>query len=315
MDDSRVTILMATYNGEAFIEQQLLSLLSQTYKNWILYVRDDQSTDKTVEIIEKYRIFDKRIVLVRDSLGGLGCSRNFLHLLKYSKTEFTIFCDQDDIWLENKLEILVKGIAARNNAIPQLVYSTSYTYNPAYKIGNVEIISPVTHLQSFLFRAGGIQGCAAIFNRKLGDLMSVYQGYSIMHDFTLTFLALLFGEISLINKPLTLYRIHPRNVTGDRNKTKRDVYLHFFKGNRKKGILNQYAFRTIREIVNQFEENIDPRKKEVLDAFFNFPDSGRLRMAGTVLKYGFTLYGHSFPILMKIFTRRIWEDEEKFTRK
>lgn len=315
MDDFQVTILLATYNGEAFIEQQLLSLLSQTYKNWILYVRDDQSTDKTVEIIEKYQIFDERIVRIRDFLGGLGCSRNFSHLLKYSKTEFTIFCDQDDIWLENKLEVLVKGITARNNAIPQLVYSMSYTYNPECKIGNVEIISPVTCLQSFLFRAGGIQGCAAIFNRKLGELMSSYQGYSIMHDFTLTFLALLFGEISLINKPLTLYRIHLRNVTGNRNKTKKDLYFHFFKKNREKGILNQYAFQTICEIVNQFGRNITPRKKKVLDVFLNFPNSGRFRMIYSVLKYRFTLYGSALPILLKILTRKVWEEEEKFIKR
>lgn len=311
----QITILLASYNGEAYIEQQILSLLAQTYKDWVLYIRDDGSFDKTVDIIEKYVKLDDRIILVKDSLGGLGCSKNFLSLLKYSQTEFTIFCDQDDIWLENKLEVLVNEIIKRDNTIPQLVYSKSYTYNPEENINNIEVISPVYNLQSFMFRAGGIQGCASIFNSKLKELILIYKGYSIMHDFTLTFLALLFGEITLVDCPLTLYRIHSQNVTGERSKTKRDLYFHFFRKSKRKGIINKYAFRTMCEIAEQFNHDVIPKKKKILDVFFSFPDLNKCQMIFTILKYRFTLYGSSFPIVLKVLTRKTWEEEEKFVNR
>jgi len=104
-----IDILMATYNGEKYIENQILSLQQQTHKNWILYIRDDGSTDSTLEILENFSKNDNRIKIIKDSLGcNLGAGKNFLTLTKYSLSEYVIFCDQDDIWFERKLELLLK---------------------------------------------------------------------------------------------------------------------------------------------------------------------------------------------------------------
>ena len=82
--NSEISILLASYNGERYIEQQLLSLIGQTYKEWQLYVRDDGSKDETVTIVRRYEKMDNRIHLVTDEQGSLGCIGNFLALLPYS---------------------------------------------------------------------------------------------------------------------------------------------------------------------------------------------------------------------------------------
>ena len=216
--NSEISILLASYNGERYIEQQLLSLIGQTYKEWQLYVRDDGSKDETVTIVRRYEKMDNRIHLVTDEQGSLGCIGNFLALLPYSKTAYTIFCDQDDFWLENKLEVLWKTMKRRRQDVPQLVYCNAYSYNMEDGVGQPEIAYAIQSLPDMLFRCGGVQGCSSLFNDKLKKLVLQYHGVTIMHDFTVRFLAVLFGEITFIDKPLMLYRQHECNVTGIRPK-------------------------------------------------------------------------------------------------
>ena len=103
---------MATYNGEKYLYEQIESILNQSYKNWILLIRDDKSEDSTVSIIEEYEKKDSRIRLLRDRKGNLGFVKNFEELLKNSQEEFIMFSDQDDYWekdkIKNYIEILQK---------------------------------------------------------------------------------------------------------------------------------------------------------------------------------------------------------------
>jgi glycosyltransferase involved in cell wall biosynthesis len=99
-----VDILMATYNGEKYIRQQLDSILSQTYEQWLLYIRDDGSTDNTVEIINNYiKKYPDKIILINDEKKGLGAKLNFGETMKFSKNDYTMFVDQDDVWMNYKI--------------------------------------------------------------------------------------------------------------------------------------------------------------------------------------------------------------------
>ena len=100
-----IDILMATYNGERYISEQIESILNQTYKNWKLYIRDDGSKDNTISIIRDFeKQYPNKIILVKDKKNGLGAKCNFAELMKYSKQEYCMFSDQDDIWIDNKIE-------------------------------------------------------------------------------------------------------------------------------------------------------------------------------------------------------------------
>ena len=100
-----IAILMSTYNGERYLREQIDSLLSQTNKDWILYIRDDGSTDGTVLIVKEYeREYPYKIVLLEDGLGNLGSGCSFMQLLSSVNSDYYMFCDQDDVWLSDKIE-------------------------------------------------------------------------------------------------------------------------------------------------------------------------------------------------------------------
>lgn len=100
-----IAILLAVYNAENYIPEQLDSLFSQTNQDWTLYIRDDGSSDNTIEILNEYSHRYDNIVLIRDELGNLKAKNNFLRLLELVDSKYYMFCDGDDVWYPNKVEI------------------------------------------------------------------------------------------------------------------------------------------------------------------------------------------------------------------
>lgn len=100
-----IAILMSTYNGSLFIKEQIESILKQTNKEWLLYIRDDGSTDDTRMILQEYaKKNPNKIHLLRDEFMNMGAGRSFMYLLKVVDADYYMFCDQDDVWMENKIE-------------------------------------------------------------------------------------------------------------------------------------------------------------------------------------------------------------------
>lgn len=104
-----VAILLATFNGERFIERQLSSIANQTYKNFTCYIHDDGSTDNTCEIIRKFIKKDKRFKYVSGP-SQHGAKNNFMFLLNSVNSEYYFFSDQDDFWHKNKIELQLSGL-------------------------------------------------------------------------------------------------------------------------------------------------------------------------------------------------------------
>ena len=98
--NDRIEILLATYNGERFLAEQLDSIIAQTHKNWWILARDDGSTDGTLALLKAYKVqlVDKMEIL-EDGRGNLGSVGNFSALMEASTAEYVAFCDQDDVWL------------------------------------------------------------------------------------------------------------------------------------------------------------------------------------------------------------------------
>jgi rhamnosyltransferase len=132
----KIDILMATYNGEKYIHEQIESIINQTYKNWRLLISDDGSVDGTVEIIKKYIKKDKRIELIEDNLGNLGVVKKFRELLKRAEADYIMFSDQDDIWLNNKIERTLNEVFKFKERIeaPLLIHSDSFIMNNDTKV-------------------------------------------------------------------------------------------------------------------------------------------------------------------------------------
>lgn len=95
---------MATYNGECYLNYQIESIMGQSFEDWTLYIRDDGSSDSTVEIVREYCKKDSRIMLVDDEIKHRGAKKSFIWLLENIHSEYYMFSDQDDIWLPHKIE-------------------------------------------------------------------------------------------------------------------------------------------------------------------------------------------------------------------
>ena len=101
-----IDILLPTYNGAKYVEELIQSLFLQVYQNWRLIIRDDCSSDQTIEIIQRFaREYPARFIIIPNEGKHLGIIGSFAHLLEVSKEKYTMFCDQDDIWLPKKIKL------------------------------------------------------------------------------------------------------------------------------------------------------------------------------------------------------------------
>ena len=131
INETTVAICMATYNGGKYIRDQIDSILVQTYTDWVLFIRDDHSSDNTVEIIRQYVMkYSGKIVLIEESvLPGGNAKKNFAAALLWIKQRYDfnyfMFADQDDVWLDTKIEkslrLLQQNESDRN--VPLVVHT------------------------------------------------------------------------------------------------------------------------------------------------------------------------------------------------
>ena len=99
----RIAILLATYNGGDRIHVLLDSILNQSYKNFTLYIHDDGSTDITLSVINSYQKGYPQIILLEDPFNHRGAKQSFIWMLSHVTADYYMFCDQDDLWLPNKI--------------------------------------------------------------------------------------------------------------------------------------------------------------------------------------------------------------------
>lgn len=220
-----VAVLLSTYNGSCHIIEQLESLARQKYKNFRVYVRDDGSTDDTVQKLKEYEGLD--LIIVDDSLGNLGPAGSFMQLMSEVEADIYLFCDQDDYWLENKTESLVAALIDIDGLVqktPTVVHSNVEIVDASlnsthryFHTSNTARELVISHPQS-TFLHNRVVGCSAAFNKSLRDKciqISTSDTKLIkMHDWWLYICAAYFGDIKYIDLPLVKYRQHGSNVSG-----------------------------------------------------------------------------------------------------
>ena len=260
---------MATYNGGKYIENQILSILQQTHKDWILYIHDDGSSDNIIEVINKYLKIDKRIVLIDDEITGLGAGKNFLHALNQSSENYAIFCDQDDIWLENKLEALLREIERIDHSNqPVLVYSDGYSWDKQGEIHQDSISTEhAENLQDFIMFNGGYQGCSIIMNKNLIELTKRYEGYVHHHDDLVSLIAHTFGKVKFYPKQLMLYRQHNNAVTGNKDFKKKRFFGVF---NNAGYVVSKRHYKFKKEFYAFYKDEMTLKNKEIFLSYFKY---------------------------------------------
>lgn len=277
MNKYTIDILLATYNGEKYIASQIYSLLAQTHQDWNLYVADDGSTDNTLEIIKSIMSNDDRLHIIDFKKPVKSAAKNFWRLLPYSQSEYTIFCDQDDIWLDSKLdELLHLATKKFDKNQPCLVYCDTYIYDDNRK----EIVSytlyPITFnaFEDLIFHNGGYQGSSILFNNALKNKALTYSAKNIyVHDEIITLIAHCFGQVFFLDKPLMLYRIHDNNVIG--KAVTDDVLLRRIKSliTRDTFVIYKQSYMSKIEFYSYFKSEMAIEKIEVFENYFKYCQS------------------------------------------
>lgn len=212
----KLAILMATYNGEKFLREQIDSILQQkTDIPFDLIVRDDGSSDATLEILESYQ---QQGLLTYYAQGNLGAAKGFIQLLKdHPGYDLYAYADQDDVWDPGKVQ---RGLDAVKDRKGPAIYCTNAALvdDRLQSLGrNTHREQPTYNLVSILCLACCAQGCTSVFNNALAKVIQEHPmpDVFIMHDSLITCLCgLIGGEVIYDHAPSMQYRMHGANVFG-----------------------------------------------------------------------------------------------------
>lgn len=265
MTDNRIDILMATYNGEKYLSKQIDSIIGQTYQNWNLLIRDDNSSDGTLQILKKYEKLDRRIKILCDNRGNLGIVKNFEELLKNSESELIMFSDQDDIWLENKLDMYLK-IAEKLEFNGFLIHSESALFKK-----NHENISKGSFISKKAVKKGlenvffnyFVQGATILISKEIRDFVFPFPKEAYLHDRYIHLISELFFERVFINQPLIYYRQHGNNQIGAKNTLKQLLSKRYF---------DKRDYWLIKFIYDKYNDFLTPNKKKMIEEYFKITD-------------------------------------------
>ena len=297
---SQITILLATYNGAKFIESQLLSIIGQTFRDWILFVHDDGSTDNTLDILAKWAKIDSRIHIIEDKISFGNAAENFMHLSKLASSDYVMFCDQDDVWFENKIQWMYDLIKNKDQCIPQLVYSSAYLWTDYIIPGDKLPLFFAKKLNDFLFLNCGINGCFGLFNLKTLDLLQQQNNQQAMHDHILQLIVLCFGEISYIKEPFMLYRRHNETVTNGKTHSK---LLEKVTQNKEVPVIDKNHYNVILQFYESYKDSLSKDKLEILTAYLKMKDQSFFGRIKSVFKYKFNIGGSVISLVAKMIVR------------
>lgn len=210
-----ISVALATYNGEKYLREQLDSLFQQTLLPDEVIVSDDLSTDSTIEILEEYAsIYGLKYYL---NQGDHGVNGNFYNAFSHCHGDYICICDQDDIWLPTKIEVLYKAISSIPSSEFAMVSSRAYDIDAnGNRLGNeIQYHSSFGYVPTFL-STGTSQGCTIIMNRRLCDyVLSIKDSPSVLdliYDALIAFSASMIGVKVNLGDKLMLYRHHSSNV-------------------------------------------------------------------------------------------------------
>lgn len=200
----KVSIVMCTYNGERFLKEQLDSLLRQTVPFYELIVQDDGSTDATISIIESYKHAnpDRNILLYRNN-QQLGFCRNFLTAFQKATGEYIACCDQDDVWMDDKLEVLLNAVG--DNAmvfhnslvVDEHLFPQHFFYQHPF-FTHLKPLSVVVYPRAY--------GHQIMFREDVKARLASFVQYNVSYDYLINAVAGSISSVLYVHKPLVKWR-------------------------------------------------------------------------------------------------------------
>lgn len=216
INKKKIAILLGVYNAEKYIVEQLDSVLCQTYQDFTLYIRDDASIDNTLALISKFITNYDNIILIKDNFGNLGCNGNYFHLLSIIDSDFYMFCNADDFWVDNKIELSMIEMEKLKNYysdFPIIIHSDlsvtdeklNVIHESLWRFNNLD----PKEIKSYneLGVCNTVAGATMLFNRKVKELTFPVNPFAPFFDHWMSLQTKKHGGIIIpIYKPLVFYR-------------------------------------------------------------------------------------------------------------
>lgn len=268
----KVLVLMSTYNGEQYLQQQIDSIITQKNVDVELLVRDDGSTDKTIDILKDYQ---QKGLLSYYAGENLKPQLSFLHLLRHApECKYYAFADQDDVWLEDKLSSGIEAICSHDSQPAIYACQTQMTNQSLEKIPTPLLHPCCTFGESLVYAYAS--GCTMVFNNALRTIITSYQPSFIdMHDWWIISIATAMkAHIVFDHHAHILYRQHSRNVKG-LNDTKFKEWKQ-----RIQRLLNkqQIRYHSALELYKGYYTLFPQESKDLIDLFIQSKKSFKHRL-------------------------------------
>jgi len=285
-----VAVLMSTYNGETYLQEQIDSVLSQTFSGFDLIIRDDGSTDGTREIVASFR--DPRIRWIPGE--NLGPAKSFFALLEAAKDyDYLFFCDQDDVWFPSKMEEMLAVLREKDGG-PAMVFSdfcaidgAGNTTAPSYaeqaslrvREGRISVRDLLMHPYVF--------GCAACINRALADLIRRPPEGIEMHDCWISLTAASLGGLYYYPRQTIAHRFHASNATGRSGQNGFAARLKRITGGFRRQCENTaLRLRQAQLLLDRFSEKMLPSERDILHAVTDAARKGKPATVKTLKRLG-----------------------------
>lgn len=295
-----VTIIMTTYNGEKYLNEQIDSILSSTYKEFKLYIVDDGSKDSTMDILSRYQRQYPDVIYISRNETNMGVTLNFLSAINRTTSDYIMLCDQDDVWKKDKIAKTLQRMKQMEvqfgKDMPVAVFTDAYVTDSKLNIIHESFfrsgkLNPRLTDLPHLLMENKLIGCTVMIN---GAVRRILQSrplpkHARFHDGWLGLIAASLGKISFIPEPTLLYRQHEANVVGNRGFLS---YVFNRVGNLKKQKKSLIALQTqAKEFAELYGTYIDNKKLELIIRFSNLSKEGFLRRRLLIIRYGYLKTG------------------------
>lgn len=320
-----ITVLMATYQGKQYLEQQLDSILAQTVPVRIM-VSDDGSDDGTREMLEDYRRWYPRQIVLRHRVAGERChdgsgaaagpgkdgkaagragavapaARNFFYLLAQAKAEgisdYVMFSDQDDVWFNHKVKRLMTRMKRLERELgkqhPILVHSDMEVVDR--QLGQLapgffkyQHMNPGRTGLSEILVENPVTGGALLMNRAMLELAAPMPEFCWMHDWWIALTASCFGTISWVREPLYQYRQHGTNTLGAKaTGSAGDLRERMARGGQVAENYRRMMWQA-RAFLRQYGSRLEEGQKRTLHAYLKLPYLSPAARLASVRRYHF----------------------------
>ncbi|MDF2543976.1 MAG: hypothetical protein K0S47_3694 [Herbinix sp.] len=297
---SKITIVMASYNGEHYIRDQIDSIIASTYQDFDLFIYDDGSKDTSLDILGEYvRNYPDKIHVTQNKVN-LGVTRNFLEGIRNSTSDYVMLCDQDDVWKKDKISVTLRRLSKMEEQygkeLPCAVFTDAEVVNQDLKTLHASFFE-ASHLDphktdlNHLLMENKFIGCTVMINAALRDILKSkpLPKSAKLHDGWIGLMAASFGEISFINTATLLYRQHGGNVVGNLNFTSyiknRITSLH--KQKETLVVLQRQA----REFCTLYQDYLTDQKYTTVYRFSNLNQRNILIRRYQILRFGYLKTG------------------------